>query len=457
MSSTTTILRSHRVVTPHGVEPCDVCIQDGKIKEVLPFGKASGESIQRVDPLVISPGIVDCHVHINEPGRTEWEGFQTATHAAAAGGITTLADMPLNCIPVTTTLSAFQQKLKACESQLMVDCAFWGGLVPGNISDLDPLMNAGISGFKAFLIHSGIDDFPNATESDLKAGMPLIARKNLPLLVHAELNCSESSPEILERSQTPYSSYLASRPKKWELDAIALVIRLARKTKCPVHIVHLSCADALPMLEAARDEGISITVETCSHYLTLCAEEIPIGDTRFKCAPPIREKSNAERLWKGLERGVIDCVVSDHSPCTPDLKRMEQGDFQGAWGGISSLQIGLSLIWTEARKRGYSLSQMTRWMSENPAKLLRLDQRKGAIARGYDADLVLWNPEESFLVTSSIIQHRHKVTPYEGKTLYGKIHQTLLRGQTIYQEGTFSSPFGKPILNPSHFIQESTL
>lgn len=446
MSTNIKILRSRRVVTPQGVEARDICIQGGKIKELLPYGKATNGSVETFDSFVISPGIVDSHVHINEPGRTEWEGFQTATHAAAAGGITTLADMPLNCIPVTTTANAFQQKLKSCESQLMVDCAFWGGLIPGNVRDLDPLMNAGVSGFKAFLIHSGIDDFPNATEEDLKAGMPVIARRNRPLLVHAELNCSEHTPEILERSKTPYDRYLASRPKKWEMDAIALVIRLARKNKCPVHIVHLSCADALPMIESARNDGVPITVETCSHYLTLCAEEIAVGDTRFKCAPPIREKSNAELLWSGLEKGIIDCVVSDHSPCTPELKRLEQGDFQGAWGGISSLQLGLSLIWTESRKRGYSLMQLTRWMSENPAKLLRLERQKGAIASGYDADLVLWKPEESFSIAPSLIQHRHKVTPYEGKTVFGKVYRTLLRGETIYHEGTFSSPSGKPLL-----------
>lgn len=450
MSSKSFLLRSRRIVTPEGVKEGELWIQEGKIRQIFPLNQGTLDvQVEDVGNLVVMPGLVDSHVHVNEPGRTEWEGFETATHAAAAGGITTLADMPLNCIPVTTTLKAFQIKLEECRSKLQMDCAFWGGVVPGNLQELEPMMDAGISGFKAFLIHSGIDDFPQASEADLRASMPLIAKRKLPLLVHAELDGSEESASDPTKNVSNYWEYLASRPKKWEMDAIALMIQLCRETSCPVHIVHLSCADALPMIQSARLEGLPFTVETCSHYLTLAAENVAEGDTRFKCAPPIREQENANRLWKGLEEGVIDFIVSDHSPCTPALKLMEKGDFQGAWGGISSLQFGLSVIWTEAKRRGYSLLQLAQWMCEKPATLLHLAHKKGKIAQGYDADLIVWNPEATIQIQPETTYHRHKVTPYEGQQLFGKIEQTLLRGQRIYNQGVFSTPVGQCILSVS--------
>jgi allantoinase len=447
-------LRSRRVVTPHGVSPQDIVIAGERILALAPYRSSETSRSEDVGDWVVMPGLVDTHVHINEPGRTEWEGFTTATQAALAGGITTLADMPLNCIPVTTSLDAFHHKVEVCRPQLWTDCAFWGGVVPGNTSELEPLMFAGISGFKAFLIYSGIEDFPQVSESDLRQALPLLAEKQCPLLVHAELDLageeSNTSNTSKEEGQD-YKHYLAGRPGRWEVDAIALMIRLSREFRCPIHIVHLSCADALPLIEDAKAEGIPLTVETCAHYLTLVAEEIPRGDTRFKCAPPIREKENAERLWKGLASGVIDFIVSDHSPCTPALKCLDTGDFQTAWGGISSLQFGLSLIWTALQKRGFTLNDLCRWMSEKPAELLKIQGKKACIRPGADADFVLWDPEARFCLQTDHILHRHKVTPYEGKELQGVIHRTLLRGKTVYESGRFNpaGPSGMPLFQ--HF------
>ncbi len=447
-----TVICSSRVMTPDGVGEGEIFIRDGRIMAVAPPGEISHEEyrVEHVGDRLVMPGLIDPHVHVNEPGRTEWEGFATATQAAACGGITTLIDMPLNSTPVTTTPDAFKIKLNAAENQLWIDVGFWGGVVPENIPDhLDALTQSGVFGCKAFLIHSGIDDFPNVTEADLRQAMPVLAKANLPLLVHAELDCNHQAPVvpgIMDRKS--YGDYLASRPKKWEMDAIELMIRLCREYGCPVHIVHLSCADALPMLHAARQEGLPITVETCPHYLCLAAETVPTGDTRYKCAPPIREKVNAERLWQGLADGIIDFIVSDHSPCTPELKLLDQGDFEGAWGGIASLQFGLPAIWTEARQRGFSLEQLSRWMSEGPARFLKLDRRKGKILPGYDADLVIWEPDKAFVVKPDIIRHRHKITPYDGKTLYGKTHQTWLGGRKIFDDGNLiPEPVGRPLMH----------
>jgi allantoinase len=437
------VLRSRRVVSTGGVLPGDIWIRNGVIAGVVPLGQQPINDIpmEDVGNRVVMPGLVDTHVHINEPGRTEWEGFTTATQAAASGGITTLVDMPLNCIPVTTTLEALEIKRREAATQLWTDCGFYWGVIPGNANQLEPMIAAGVLGFKCFLIHSGIDDFSHVGESDLRKAMAILARHNVPLLVHAELDCNEHQ-EYGDSRQ--YQSYLNSRPPRWETEAIALMIRLCRETGCWVHIVHLSCADALPMIREARAEGLPLTVETCPHYLTLYAESVPDGDTRFKCAPPIRELENAQRLWQGLLDDTIDFIVSDHSPCTPELKLLEQGDFAGAWGGISSLQFGLSLVWTEALRRGVGLEQLVRWMCQRPAWFIRLEGQKGAIAPGYDADLVVWEPEASFTVTPDKIYHRHKVTPYEGKQLYGVVHKTLLRGKTAYENSRLSpTPFGK--------------
>ena len=440
-------LRSERIVTPGGIRDGAVLITDGVI-----VGVVSAEDIPAAWPVedvgdaVVMPGLVDSHVHINEPGRTDWEGFETATRAAAAGGITTLIDMPLNSSPVTTNVQAFEQKLTAARGKLWVDCGFYGGLIPGNTADLEPLIDAGVLGVKAFLVHSGIDEFPNATKADLRAGMPILARRNVPLLVHAECELGATSDTANPRS---YSTYLGSRPRAWENDAIGLMIGLCSECGCRTHIVHLSSSEAVPMLRAARQDGLPVTVETCPHYLFFTSEDIADGDTRFKCAPPIRECENRERLWEGLRDGVIDFVVSDHSPSPPSLKLLETGDFQRAWGGIASLQFGLPVVWTAARDRGGTLTDIAQWMSTGPARFLGVDHRKGAIEKGKDADLVVWMPEEAFEVAPSIIQHRHHLTPYEGQTLYGVVDKTFLRGVKVYEAGEFfDTPVGCVVLRP---------
>lgn len=443
------LLKSTRILIPEGEIAGAVHIQGGKILAVLSDGSPLPNlPIEDAGNDVVMPGLVDSHVHINEPGRTEWEGFETATRAAAAGGITSLVDMPLNCIPVTTTLSALETKLSATRDKLWVDCGFYGGLIPGNTPDLEPMIHAGVLGFKCFLVHSGIDDFPNATEVDLRAGMPILAQYGVPLLVHAELDLPGQS-EDLAADPALYQTYLDSRPPEMEMNAIRLMIELARETRCHVHIVHLSCSDAVPMIEVARQEGVPITVETCPHYLALTAEEIANGDTRFKCAPPIREAENRQKLWQGLEAKTIDFIISDHSPCEPVLKKLDLGHFMDAWGGISSLQFGLSIIWTEALARGYSLQSLVQWMCEGPAKLTGLNNQKGAIAPGYDADFVVWDPEAGQVIHANQIQHRHKITPYEGKHLRGVVHQTYLRGRKIYDHSGFlSPPAGQHLLRP---------
>ncbi len=441
MKSPAIYIHSRNVVTPDGMRDAVIEISNGRIMSVTDSQQQSeATNVQDYGSLVIMPGLVDSHVHINEPGRTAWEGFETATKAAAAGGITTLVDMPLNSTPVTTTLQAFKEKLSAAKGKLWVDAGFYAGLIPGNTDELQPMMDAGVLGVKAFLVHSGIDDFPNASESDLRRGMPLIANAGLPLLVHCELTNQQTS-DI--QHPTSYREYLSSRPRQWEHDAIALMIRLCREYNCRTHIVHLASADAVPMLSEARSSGLPLTVETCPHYLFFSAENIPDGDTRFKCAPPIRENENRERLWDALREKVIDGIVSDHSPAPPELKHLDAGDFTKAWGGISSLQFGLSIIWTEARKRGYHYSDIARWMSWFPAQLAGLTGRKGAIAEGYDADIVVWNPEVSYTLTRGRILHRHKVTPYEGSVLYGVVEKTFVRGTAVYDNGLLSdTPHG---------------
>lgn len=450
-------LRSRRVVTPEGVVDGVVVITHDKIEAVYPVSQAPTDvPMLDVGDAVIMPGLVDTHVHINEPGRTEWEGFETATKAAAAGGITTLVDMPLNCIPVTTSLSAFQTKLAAIENLLWVDCGFYGGVIPGNTSELSPMIQAGVLGFKAFLIHSGIDDFPNATPADLQQAMPVLAKGGVPLLVHSELDCTGHDHTPPGADPREYATFLASRPGQWEVDAISEMMQLSESTGCRTHIVHLSCADAVSLIADARAKGLPVTAETCPHYLTFSAEEIPAGDTRFKCAPPIRERSNREQLWEALKDGHIEFVVSDHSPCTPELKLLEKGDFLCAWGGISSLQFGLPVIWTHAKNRGFDLTDVTRWMCESTARFVGLDHRKGKIQAGYDADLIVWDPDTEFQVRPEMIQHRHKITPYADRELYGQVKQTYLRGQLIYEEGRFTAgPVGQPVLRSVAALQEA--
>jgi allantoinase len=436
---------SRRVLTPDGLKEAVVVIDDGKIVDLKPLtGLPADLRIEDAGDNVVMAGLVDSHVHVNEPGRTEWEGFQTATRAAAAGGITTICDMPLNSDPVTVSVEALAKKLEAAKGKLTVDCAFWGGVVPGNSDALNPMIERGVRGFKCFLIHSGIDDFPNVTKEDLALAMPILAKAHVPLLVHAELDCGHAGTQANDTKS--YQSFLESRPRIWENEAIKLMIDLCRQYNCPVHIVHLSSTDAIPLIKQAKKDGLPITAETCPHYLTFAAEEIPDGDPRFKCAPPIREKANRESLWQAVFDGTIDFIVSDHSPCTKELKFLEEGNLQKAWGGISSLQFGLSIIWTEGNKRGLSVGDVSRLMSERPAQFLRLEQ-KGKLAIGMDADLVVWNPEESTTIKQSVIEHRNKVTPYDGRQLFGVVKQTYVRGEQVFNQGTFSATTtGKELL-----------
>jgi allantoinase len=435
-------LVSRRVVAPDGTLAAAVVISGEQIVDVVaPDELAISCRVVDVGDRVVMAGLVDTHVHINEPGRTEWEGFVTATRAAAAGGITTLVDMPLNSSPVTTTVEALMLKVEAARGKLRVDCGFYGGVVPGHSGRVGELIDAGVLGFKAFLCHSGIDEFPNATVADLRAVMPELAGAGLPLLVHAELIGDDVPPAPATAAECrSYARYLASRPREWEHDAIRLMIALCRETGCRVHVVHLASADALPMIAEARAEGLPLTVETGPHYLTFAAEDIPDGDTRFKCAPPIRERAHRERLWQGLRDGLIDTIGSDHSPAPPEFKRLAEGDLSRAWGGIASLQLALPAVWTEAVRRGFSLVDLSRWMALNPAALVGLSGRKGEIAPGRDADLVVFDPEASEVVDPSTLHHRHRATPYEGRVLTGRVEATYLRGRAVYRSGDFPGP-----------------
>ena len=439
--SGTWVLRSRRVVTPNGVRPAAVCVEGERIAAVVPWGDApSSARTEDVGDLLVLPGLVDTHVHINDPGRAHWEGFGTATAAAASGGITTLVDMPLNSDPVTTTPAALEAKRTAAQGKLRVDCGFFGGLVPGNADQIEPLARAGVLGFKAFLCHSGIDEFPNVTEPDLRAAMPILARLGLPLLAHAEI-VPESAAPMDASEPTRYAAWRASRPPAWEVEAIRLLIALCREYRCRVHVVHLATAEALPLISQARAEGLPLTVETCPHYLTFAAEEIADGDPRFKCAPPIRSAADREALWEALRAGLIDTVGTDHSPAPAELKQLDTGNLARAWGGIASLQLAWPAVWTEARKRGFGPEALARWMARTPAELVGLAGRKGTIAPGCDADLAVVDPEGTFRVDPALLQHRHPITPYEGRALAGIVAATYLRGRRVAQAG---SPLGEP-------------
>ena len=436
---------SQRVLTPKGERPAAILIQEEKIMDVVSISEISSDCpVEDMKNDVVMPGLVDTHVHINEPGRTDWEGFETATKAAAAGGITTLVDMPLNCIPVTTTVDALNQKIAATKNQLWVDCGFYGGLIPDNLQDIESLADAGVLGFKAFLSHSGIDEFPNINEKHLREALPIFANKGIPVLVHAELENGATQSE----DHSTYKSFQDSRPKSWENNAVKLLIQLSKEFDARIHIVHLSSADILAEIAQTRNDGYPISVETCPHYLHFSSEHISDGDTRFKCAPPIWESDNKEKLWSGLENGLINFITSDHSPCTAELKNLEVGDFEKAWGGISSIQFTLPVIWTECKTRGYSMDQLINWMSKQPAKFIGKDQQKGQISPGFDADLVCWNPDEKYIIQKEAIHHKNKLTPYEGESLYGVVNATFLRGQKVYEKGEFlGNPTGKIILN----------
>ncbi|XP_064186783.1 allantoinase, mitochondrial [Anguilla rostrata] len=441
-------VRSQRVLCGNDIRPALILIREGKISKILPDTSLDVDAacqVLDVGDRLVMPGVVDCHVHVNEPGRTTWEGYWTATRAAAAGGVTTIVDMPLNSIPPTTTLSNFQEKMKAATGQCFVDTAFWGGVIPDNQLELRPMIQAGVAGFKCFLIHSGVDEFPHVTDGDLHAAMKQLQGTGSVLLFHAEREVQQPSGEDGDPSE--YSTFLKSRPDIMELEAINVVAQLCQQYQVRCHIVHLSSAQPLEVIQAARQAGAPLTVETTHHYLTLSAEDIPAKATQYKCCPPIRGQANQEQLWSALKAGHIDMVVSDHSPCTPDLKRLASGDFVQAWGGISSLQFGLSLFWTKASKKGFSLPDAVKILCQRPAQLCSLDKQKGSLIPGYDADLVIWDPEKEFEVKDENIHHKNKLTPYLGFKLLGEVYATIVRGKIVYKQGSFSSqPLGRHLL-----------
>ncbi|WNI18568.1 allantoinase AllB [Actinacidiphila sp. ITFR-21] len=444
------LLRSTRVVTPDGERPAAVEVTGRTITAVLPYDTPVPPGTRPTDlgDDVLLPGLVDTHVHVNDPGRSEWEGFATATAAAAAGGVTTVVDMPLNSIPPTTGTAHLDVKRETARGRVYTDTGFWGGAVPGNVEDLRPLHDAGVFGFKCFLLHSGVDEFPPLDPAGLEAALAELTRFDGLLIVHAE------DPGIIDgapqRPGPKYADFLASRPRAAEDRAVEGLVALAGRLGGRVHVLHLSSAGALPLLAAARREGVRITVETCPHFLTLTAEEVPDGATEFKCCPPIREAANQDALWQALADGLIDCVVSDHSPSTVDLKHKDSGDFAAAWGGISSLQLGLPAVWTEARRRGHTLADVARWMSAGPARLAGLGATKGAIAAGYDADFAVLAPDLTFTVDPARLQHRNPVTAYAGRTLSGVVRSTWLGGRVVARDGEVTGePAGRLIERPA--------
>jgi allantoinase len=438
MSSPDFVLRSRRVLTPDGLRSAWITVRGGRIEAVGTDGGAARDlPVEDVGEAVVFPGLVDTHVHVNEPGRTDWEGFETATAAAAAGGVTAIVDMPLNSIPPTTSVSGLREKLDAAAGRISVDVGFWGGVVPGNGEDLAPLRAVGVSGFKCFLSPSGVGEFPEVSPRALDAAMERLADLGVPLLVHAEDPARLRAPAGPPRA---HQSWLDSRPPEAENAAIERVLAGCRRTGARVHVLHLSAAGPLDAIRRAKDEGLPVTAETCPHYLTFAAEEIPDGATAFKCAPPIRERENRERLWEGLRSGDIDMVVSDHSPSPPDEKRLETGDFFEAWGGIASLELTLAAAATGAASRGIPIERLGSWMSTAPALLAGLEESRGRIAPGREAHFVVWNPDEEWSVEPDRMFQRHKTTPYAGASMRGRVLSTYLRGEKIYDRGRLIEP-----------------
>jgi allantoinase len=427
-------------VTPEGVRSGALLVDEEQIKAVVAANDLPADATcEDFGEAAILPGLIDSHVHINEPGRTDWEGFYTATRAAAAGGYTMLVDMPLNCIPATTTVSALEAKRLAAQGKCRVDWAAWGGVVHGNQAEIESLAHAGVRGFKCFLVHPGVDEFTMVREQDLRAALPHVARTGLPLLVHAELPgpIESATKQLGNANWRHYSTFLQSRPDEAELGAIQLMLSLCREYGFRLHIVHLATAKPLEMLHSARAEGLPVSVETCPHYLYLQAEEIADGATECKCAPPIRGRENRDQLWQGLKDGVIDQVITDHSPCPPAMKRIDEGNFQTAWGGIASLSLALSVMWTEAQRRGFGLNDIAQWMSEKPAELAGCSARKGKLAEGKDADFVVVDPEAEFTVSTDHLHQRHPISPYLGEKLRGIVKRTYLRGRMVFCDGEF--------------------
>lgn len=444
MTASNLLLTSDRVVTPDGLRPATVAITDGRVTAITDPQDSDDDRVATIDagPLVVLPGLVDSHVHVNEPGRTHWEGFATATRAAAAGGITTIVDMPLNCVPPTTDVAALRAKRDVAASQAFVDVAFWGGAVPGNLDDLAALLAAGVRGFKAFLCDSGVPEYGSVHPSTLADLLRRVAELETVLIVHAEDPdvCAAAAARTGDVDPRRYDAWLASRPPEAEVAAVDALVEGARRTGARIHVLHLSSAQAGEAVAAARAEGLPISAETCPHYLTLYAEDVPDGGTEYKCAPPIRDRANAERLWDLLADGVIDAIVSDHSPCPPADKRRDTGDFLEAWGGVASLQLGLPLVWTAARTRGHDLADVVRWMATGPANVAGLADR-GAIVPGSPADLVLFDPEATWQVDGAALEHRHAVTPHHGRVVTGRVVETWLAGNPIVRDGR---PVGPP-------------
>ena len=440
---------SRRVVTPHGIKAAAVLVEDRRIIDVVPPDQLPAQiPVKDFGEAAILPGLVDSHVHVNEPGRTEWEGFRTATRAAAAGGYTLLVDMPLNCLPATTTVDALEVKRKTASGQCYVDWMAWGGVVSDNQEHIESLAAAGVPGFKCFLIHPGIDGFTMVNEQELRAALPHLARTGLPLLVHAELPgpVDAATLRLVAADWSKYATYLQSRPDEAELSAIQLMISLCREYHFRLHIVHLATSQALDMLRAAKSEGLPVSVETCPHYLHFSSDKIPDGQTLFKCAPPVRGRENREELWQGLRDGAIDLVATDHSPCPPEMKRLDERSFRTAWGGISSLSLALPVMWTEANGRGFTLIDIARWMAEGPARLAGCESHKGRIAKDFDADFVVFEPEAEFIATEDRLFYRHRLSPYLGEKLCGVVKATYLRGECVFADGNFpGEPGGREL------------